>query len=81
MWLAAIALLVVLAALDAGSELAGLDPLSDFALGLAAALLIGWGANDWRRASLARRGFELAGIVAATGHDAALRRWFDLNPA
>ena len=80
MWVAAVALLAILALIDVGGDLAGLDPVSDFALGLAVALLIGWGANDWRRASLARQGFELAGIVAATGHDAALRRWFDLSP-
>ena len=49
------------------------------AAGLAYGLIIGFGANDWRRAGLARRGWRQAGVVAAIDADAALRRHYDLH--
>jgi hypothetical protein len=80
MWLAAVGFVGAGAVVEAATDAIGLDPLSAAALSLAVALLIAFGANDWRRASLARRGYRLTGIVAASGADAAFRRWFDLNP-
>jgi hypothetical protein len=46
---------------------------------LAFCAFIGFGANDWLSATLVRRGYDLAGVVAAPRPDAALRRWFDLQ--
>jgi hypothetical protein len=80
MWLSALLFLVVIVAADVAAEALGLPPNLGLALNLAIALLIGWGANDLRRWSLAREGYALEGIVAATGEDAATRRWFDLHP-
>ncbi len=67
-------------ALDIGLDLAGADPATVLVCGLGLALFIGFGANDWRRARLARVGYALAGVVAARDKDTALRRFFDLNP-
>lgn len=67
-------------ALDIGLDLAGADPVTTFACGLGLSLFIGFGANDWRRARLARVGYSLAGITAAGDRDAAMRRFFDLHP-
>jgi hypothetical protein len=80
MWLAALAFFIVVAVAETIAQLLGLDPITDAALSLAAALLIGGSANDLRRRSLDRRGYDLAGLVAATHEDAALRRWFDIHP-
>src|SRR5262245_44909001 len=80
MWLTAILFVLVMLALEAVTQLLALNPPTSGALSLATALLIGWGANDLRRRSLARRGYDAMGIVAATTEDAAARRWFDLNP-
>jgi hypothetical protein len=80
MWFTAIGFLLAVVVAEAVTLLLGLDPMTDFALGLGVAAGIGYVANDCRRWALARRGFVAAGIVAAAGTDAALRRWFDLNP-
>ena len=79
MWLAAIGLLVASAAIGAGATLLGLGPESRAALMGGYAVLVGFHANDWRRRSLERRGFDDAGIVAAPRVDAALRRFGDLK--
>ena len=80
MWLTAVLFFLAAAIAEGLGEALGLDPVRGGALSLAVALLIGWCANDLRRRSLARRGYQMTGVVAATGEDAALRRWFDLNP-
>jgi hypothetical protein len=43
--------------------------------------LLGAQANDLRRWTLARRGFRLAGVVAARDEDAALARLVEQQPA
>lgn len=65
------------------SEALGLDAWTDFALGLAWALLVGYEANDARRRALARRGFELIGLTSGAGLADAERRHFakQLHPA
>lgn len=81
LWLAALLMAGVAAALILAFNILGIDPLTAMAAWFAFALLIGFEANDWRRARLARRGWGFAGVIAADGRDAAIRRWFDLNPA
>ena len=80
MWLAFVVMLAAGVALEVAVEFAGLDVVTAAAAGLGYSLFVGSEANDWRRRSLARRGYTMAGIVAAANHDAALRRFFDLNP-
>jgi len=79
MWLVAIGLLVVSAAIGAGAAFLGLGPESRAALTIGYAVLVGFHANDWRRRALGRKDFEDAGIVAAPRADAALRRFGDLR--
>ncbi len=79
MWLVAIGLGVAITAVSAGGMLLGLGPESRAAIVLGYAVLVGFHANDWRRRSLERRGFDDAGIVAAPRADAALRRFGDLK--
>ena len=79
MWLVAIGLLVVSAAIGAGAAFLGLGPESRAAMMVGYAVLVGFHANDWRRRSLERKDFEAAGIVAAPYADAALRRFGDLK--
>ena len=80
LWLAALVLAGVSVALAIGLTLIGADPAVATAVWLAFALIVGFGANDWRRAKLARQGLRFSGVIAAPGRDSALRRWFDLNP-
>jgi hypothetical protein len=48
-------------------------------ISLAFSVIIGFSANDWLSASLVKRGYTVAGLVAAPRFEAALRRWFDLR--
>ena len=80
LWLVALALFAAQAALGLALVFAGLGDATRIAAGLGIAFLIGCGAQDWRRAGLARRGAAFEGLVAANDADAALRRWGDLHP-
>jgi len=80
LWLATALILAAFAALGVVAVLLSLDGLTLAALVAAFALIIGFGANDWRRAALARRGWRLVGLSAAPEADAALRRYLDLHP-
>ena len=76
MWLTAIFLFVVSVALSLASDLLQVDPVTESALGVALALIIGWEANDWRRRSLTRRGYVMAAVIAAENLLEAERRFF-----
>jgi len=76
MWLTAIFLFAVSVALSLASDLLQVDPITESALGVALALIIGWEANDWRRRSLARRGYVTAAVIAAENLLEAERRFF-----
>ena len=80
MWLVFVALLVTGVALELALELSGADDVASLAIGLGYALLVGYGANDLRRWTLARRGNSLLGVVAADDGEAALHRYVDRNP-
>ena len=54
------------------------DELS-LVVSLAYSVIVGFGAHDWLSASLVKRGYKVAGVVAAPRFEAALRRWFDLQ--
>ena len=57
-----------------------LDPLSDAALSLATALIVGFFANDMRRLVLERRGDSNEGVVLGDNEDGALERFLANSP-
>ena len=80
MWLVFILLLLGGAAIELAVTLSGADDIAALSIGLGYSLIVGFGANDWRRWILARRGIELMGIVAASDAESALHRYVDQNP-
>ncbi len=80
MWLVFFLLLAVGAALELALKVSGADDIAALSIGLAYSLLVGYGANDWRRWTLSRRGMALMSIVAATDAETALHRYVDQNP-
>ena len=79
LWLVAGALFALGLAVEAGLVFFGADPLAKAAVSIGLAAIIGFCANDWRRARLRKQGYQLMGIVAADSIDSARRRWFDLR--
>ena len=80
LWLTFVLLLAAVAGIEAALYFAGADELTAAASRLAYSLVIGFGANDWRRGGLAQRDYRPLGVVAAASREAALRRYFDLHP-
>jgi len=80
LWLASLALLVVMLAIDAAADFLGVNPVLAAVIELAVSLWVGFNANDWRRRVLERRGYALGAVIAAPNADAALRRFVDLAP-
>lgn len=76
LWLFALVIVAVSVGVALLDEVIHFDPITEGALGLALALLIGFEANDARRRALARRGFDNAGLVFARGLGEAERRFF-----
>ncbi len=64
----------------AGTKL-HLDPLSQGALSLGLAAIVGYLGNDLRRRRLERLGYALADVSSGDDADAALRRYLDAEPA
>lgn len=58
-----------------------LDPLSQSALSLGLAVIVGYLGNDLRRGRLDRLGYALADVSSGDDADAALRRYLDAEPA
>lgn len=80
MWFTAGGLVGLHLLLMAGSALLRPDPVTSGAVLAAVHLIVGFSANDWRRAALAATGWRQAGLAAAADRDAALRRYVDLHP-
>jgi hypothetical protein len=76
MWFAAAGLLALTLGLAVLDDLLELDGFAAEAIGLAAAVLVGFEANDWRRDALRRRGYAEAGVVAAPDREAAEHQFF-----
>ncbi|MBM3564745.1 MAG: DUF2628 domain-containing protein [Alphaproteobacteria bacterium] len=81
LWLAALALVAAVAALEGFAVATGLDPLTGFVLSIGIAAAFGWLGNDLIRRRLDRDGFAQMGVVAADDREAALKRFLDGNPA
>ena len=77
MWFAALLMAAGIAGLTLADQLLDINPILSEAAGIALSLWIGFEANDWRRASLKRRGYAEAGIVAARAREEAEHRFFD----
>jgi hypothetical protein len=80
LWRTFIVVLLLGAGLEAALVVVGADGVTAAAAGLAYSIAIGYGAGDWRRSGLLRQGYRPLGVVAAANRDAALRRFYDLNP-
>ena len=80
LWWVALGLLVAEAAVSGAVALLGLDPLSEAAISLGFAVIVGFVANDLKRWTLRRHGFGEAAVVIAGDRDAAERRFYDRNP-
>jgi hypothetical protein len=80
LWLVGLALLAAQAVVGGAVAALGLDPLSQVAVFLGLALIIGMLANDFRRWTLSRHGFDEAAVVAGGDADAALRRFLQNAP-
>lgn len=76
LWWLALALLAAQAAIGALIAPLAADPLSQSVIPVAAQLLFGVLANDWRRAILRRRGLVETALVAAPDRMAAEHRYF-----
>lgn len=77
LWLAALLFFAANLALGGVLALVGADALSSSVASLGVAALIGWAANDLRRAKLTRLGYAMrAPVIAPTG-ETAIRRYFE----
>ena len=82
LWLAAVPLIAVLAAIVAVPAVLGLEPLLPVILGLGYGVLAGMSGNDLRRAGLAASGYRLVEVVAAPSRAQALIRYAEaVTPA
>ena len=77
MWLLGAAMLAATTAIALGLDWMGVSETADAVITLAVGIYIGFAANDWHRAHLARKGWKQAGVVAAADRDGALRRYLD----
>ena len=76
-WVVGALLLSVTIALAVAMTFLGLAELQRTLVWLGFMALIGWSANDWRRATLVRGGWQFDSVVAAPDRDSAMLRWLD----
>jgi len=79
MWLVSAGLLLLISGLGVAVEAMGIDQITSSIVFFAVAVLVGMFANDWKRASLQRRGYRADGVVTAANLETALRRYLDLQ--
>ena len=80
LWLAALALALIIAAVESLAYLIELDSITRTALSMGLFAGFGWIGNDLRRQKLERAGFVFRGVIAAETHDDALKRFLDGAP-
>ncbi len=80
LWLAALVLLVADLGLGGVGMLLRLDGLSQGAVAVGFAAIVGFVANDLRRRRLERRRFTFAAVISAAGREAAEWRFLDGKP-
>lgn len=77
MWWLAVCLAVVVASFAAAEEFKLLDTITLAILQLAFNLIIGYQANDLRRAALVRSGYVMSDVVVSDNELRAQQRYFD----
>ena len=80
LWWVALGFLVIEMVLSGAMALLGLDPVSEVAISVGFAVIVGFVANDLRRWTLRRQGFVEVAVVTADDRDSAERRYYDQNP-
>ena len=80
LWLGLVLYLAVGFALAAAAAVLDLGDEAELLLALAYAVLVAAHANDWRRRSLARRGYRFDAVVAARNRAEAEQRYFADRP-
>jgi len=80
LWAVAAALILLFVGVAIIVSLLDLGDFTSFCLFAGPAAVVGFVANDLVRTALARRGFVMRDIVAATDRDSAAFRFFDRNP-
>ena len=81
LWLAAALIFAVQVVLSAGLALLGPDPVSQSAVSIGVAVIVGFLANDLRRWALGRRGYMEHGVVLGADVAAAERTFLESEPA
>ena len=81
LWLAAALIVLSNATISLGIYALHPDPLTQAALTLGVAAIIGYLADDLRQMKLERLGFAFVGVVSGVNGDHAFRRYLDKNPA
>ena len=81
LWWVAFGIVVAFAGLAIAADLMLLDPFTDSLIGLGLALIVGFEANDWRRADLYSRGWIERGLASGRDIDEAELDWFRRHPA
>ena len=76
LWLVAAALIGLEFVTGLVVDASGLNVLTETALSLGIALIVGWVANDLVRRDLERRGLTEAGVVMADSAEDAIERYF-----
>jgi hypothetical protein len=81
LWWVAFGIVVAFAGLAIATDMLLLDPFTDALIGLGLALIVGYEANDWRRADLYSRGWIERGLALGRDIDEAELDWFRRHPA
>ncbi|MBK8208847.1 MAG: DUF2628 domain-containing protein [Rhodospirillales bacterium] len=81
LWLAAAGIFAAEIALSGVMSLLGADEMTQAAISVGFAVLLGVVANDIKRWSLFRRGFLQVAVVTGEDSDAAERRFWDQRPS
>lgn len=77
LWLETAAFLLLIGMLSYAAKVYGLSPEGTALMQLLVSLVVGFGAHDLERAALTRRGYRMAGVIAAENELAATRRYYD----
>jgi hypothetical protein len=80
LWVVAVGLFVGSGVLMGFLMLTEPAPITELAISLGYAVLIGFIANDLRRWTLEKRDYDLVGVVSGAGIDGAERRFLDNEP-
>jgi hypothetical protein len=81
LWFAALLIAAAIAAIALAEQALGWPIVAAVAAELVLGVLVGLEAGAWQRATLERRGWVEAAVIAASNRDAAEQRFAELAPA